>query len=137
MVPKKKKPGYRVFIFTEFCIGPRQVLLDLFYGSFYTKLFRFDDIYLALVALKVRLFCLSVKESSNDPKILIDQKKKKTNKRKMAAQVGLTPMHSPHFHFAKKSFTVEGYRDVIASHGYDDPAELRRVWHQLEGAGHA
>lgn len=84
-------------------IVSRDALLDLHYGSFYTKYFQFDDIFLALVALKMNI----------------------------------TPIHCSHFHFWGKSYTKLGYRDVIASHGYSDPDELRRVWNEQREAGYA
>lgn len=81
----------------------RSALLDLHYGSFYTKYFQFDDIFLALVALKINI----------------------------------EPVHCSEFYFWKKNYSKLGYRDVIASHGYGDPDELRSVWNEQKSAGHA
>nr|CAG4637065.1 EOG090X07IA [Ceriodaphnia reticulata]SVE72983.1 EOG090X07IA [Ceriodaphnia reticulata] len=81
----------------------REALLNLHYGSYYTKYFQFDDIFLALVALKVNI----------------------------------DPVHCPEFYFWKKGYSLTGYRDVIASHGYGDPDELRSVWNEQKAIGHA
>nr|SVE73603.1 EOG090X07IA [Daphnia atkinsoni] len=81
----------------------RAALLDLHYGSFYTKYFEFDDIFLALVALKINI----------------------------------EPVHCSEFYFWKKSYSQHGYRDVIASHGYSNPDELRTVWNEQKSAGNA
>nr|SVE75802.1 EOG090X07IA [Daphnia hispanica] len=81
----------------------RGALLDLHYGSFYTKYFQFDDIFLALVALKINI----------------------------------EPVHCSEFYFWKKNYSKLGYRDVIASHGYSNPDELRSVWNDLKSAGYA
>ncbi|KAI5651688.1 galactosyltransferase domain-containing protein [Phthorimaea operculella] len=70
---------------------------ELYIGSFYVKHFRFDDIYLAIVAKKV----------------------------------GIKPIHCPGIYFYKKKYSKEGYRDVIASHGYSDHDELIRVWNEM------
>lgn len=64
----------------------------------------FDDIYLAIVALKA----------------------------------GIEPLHSEEFHFQKALYTgPHSYRYVIASHGYENPEELVRVWSEVRAAGHA
>ncbi|XP_063824693.1 beta-1,3-galactosyltransferase brn-like isoform X1 [Ostrinia nubilalis] len=68
----------------------------MYAGSLFVKHFRFDDIYLGILAKKV----------------------------------GLVPQHCPRFHFYKKKYDKEGYRDVIASHGYHDHDELVRVWNE-------
>ncbi|XP_045497370.1 beta-1,3-galactosyltransferase brn [Colias croceus] len=68
----------------------------LYVASLFVKHFRFDDIYLGIVAKKV----------------------------------GIEPTHCPNFHFYKKKYTKVGYKDVIASHGYDDKEELIRVWNE-------
>nr|CAG4647958.1 EOG090X07IA [Moina brachiata]SVE93056.1 EOG090X07IA [Moina brachiata] len=81
----------------------RQALMDLFYASHYTKLFRFDDVFIGLACLKANI----------------------------------EPLHSSHFYFWKKPYSLEGYREVIASHGYGDPKELRFVWNQQKNAGRA
>nr|CAG4646310.1 EOG090X07IA [Macrothrix elegans] len=82
----------------------RSALIDLYYGSYYTKYFRFDDIFLALVAQKANV----------------------------------KPMHCPEFHsYWKKGYSKDEYRHVIASHGYDDPDELVRVWNEQKSLGYA
>lgn len=81
----------------------RQALIDLFYASLYTKLFRFDDVFIGLTCLKANI----------------------------------EPLHSSYFYFWKKPYSLEGYREVIASHGYGDPKELRFVWNQQKNAGRA
>lgn len=68
----------------------------LYAGSLFVKHFRFDDIYLGIVAKKV----------------------------------GIKPVHCPYFHFYKKSYNLNGYKNVIASHGYDNPADLVTVWNE-------
>ncbi|XP_068632084.1 beta-1,3-galactosyltransferase brn-like [Battus philenor] len=72
------------------------VMRRLYAGSLFVKHFRFDDVYLGIVAKKV----------------------------------GIEPTHCPRFHFYKKSYTREGYRSVIASHGYGDRSELVSVWNE-------
>lgn len=66
----------------------------LYAASLFVKHFRFDDIYLGIVAKKI----------------------------------GLEPIHCTQFYFHKKRYSKDGYRDVIASHGYSDHDELVRVW---------
>ncbi|XP_022121557.2 beta-1,3-galactosyltransferase brn-like [Pieris rapae] len=68
----------------------------LYAGSLYVKHFRFDDIYLGIVAKKV----------------------------------GIEPVHCPQFHFYKKAYTRDGYKNVIASHGYNNKNELLQVWNE-------
>lgn len=81
----------------------RQALVDVYYASYFVKRFRFDDIYLGLVAKKV----------------------------------DLEPFHCPEFHFYPKPYSVGGYRYVVASHGFGDPADLRKKWYQQKEAGNA
>uniref|UniRef100_A0A2A4K9J6 Hexosyltransferase n=1 Tax=Heliothis virescens TaxID=7102 RepID=A0A2A4K9J6_HELVI len=69
----------------------------MYVASLFIKHFRFDDVYLGIVAKKA----------------------------------GIIPTHCPEFHFYKKEFSVEGYKDVIASHGYGDRDELIRVWCEM------
>lgn len=71
----------------------------LYIASLFVKHFRFDDIYLGIVAKKA----------------------------------GITPVHCDRFHFYKKKYSKEGYKDVIASHGYGDHEELVRVWNEQHG----
>ncbi|XP_013187892.2 beta-1,3-galactosyltransferase brn [Amyelois transitella] len=68
----------------------------LYVGSLFVKHFRFDDIYLGIVAKKV----------------------------------GIGVRHCPQFHFYRKKYSKDGYKDVIASHGFQDHAELVRVWNE-------
>lgn len=70
----------------------------------HTTLCRFDDIYLAIVAIKSLI----------------------------------QPLHSEEFHFQKAPFIgAHSYRYLIASHGYDNPQELLKVWNEVRAAGHA
>lgn len=81
----------------------REALVDFYYTSYFTQLFRFDDIWLGLIAKKA----------------------------------GVRPFHCDEFHFDRKPYSVRGYRYVVASHGYSDPAELERVWNKQKEAGNA
>lgn len=81
----------------------REALFDMYFASFYTKHFRFDDIYLGLVAKKAKI----------------------------------EPYHCTQFHYYKKEYNVFSYRHVVASHGYDDPSELLKVWNEQRSAGNA
>ncbi|KDR12199.1 Beta-1,3-galactosyltransferase brn [Zootermopsis nevadensis] len=81
----------------------REALFDMYYASLYTKHFRFDDIYLGIVAKKV----------------------------------DIEPYHCTQFHYYKKEYNVFSYRHVVASHGYDDPSELLKVWNEQKSAGNA
>ncbi|XP_041978362.1 beta-1,3-galactosyltransferase brn-like isoform X1 [Aricia agestis] len=65
----------------------------MYVASLFVKHFRFDDIYLGIVAKKA----------------------------------GVTPVHSNRFYFYKKKYDKEGFKDVIASHGYESE-ELVKVW---------
>lgn len=80
-------------------IVSNQSMKVIYIGSFYVKHFRFDDIYLGIVAKKV----------------------------------GIVPTHCPRIHFYKKKYTKEGYKQVIASHGYGNHDELIRVWNEQQG----
>jgi hypothetical protein len=81
----------------------REALFDMYYASMYTKHFRFDDIYLAIVAKKA----------------------------------DIEPYHCTQFHYYKKEYNVFSYRHVVASHGYNDPDELLKVWNEQRSAGNA
>lgn len=81
----------------------RKSFTDMYYAILYTKLFRFDDVFLGLAALKANIELL----------------------------------HCPHIYFEKKYYSLEGYRDVMASHGYGDPSELISVWNEQKNAGQA
>lgn len=78
-------------------------LMDMYITSMYTKHFKFDDVYLGIVAKKC----------------------------------GITPLHNENFYFWRKPYDVEGYANVIASHGFGDPEELRKVWEEQRSSGHA
>lgn len=81
----------------------REALLDMYYASFYTKHFRFDDIYVGLLAYKVKI----------------------------------EPIHSDEFYFIKKPYNKVIYKYTVASHGYDNPEELLRVWTEQRSLGNA
>ncbi|KAK5646777.1 hypothetical protein RI129_005241 [Pyrocoelia pectoralis] len=81
----------------------RKALFDMYHGSFYTKHFRFDDIYLGLIAKKV----------------------------------AIEPFHCEHFHFYKQTYTDGNYKFTIASHGYESPSELLKVWNRQKSIGNA
>nr|XP_032518374.1 beta-1,3-galactosyltransferase brn-like [Danaus plexippus plexippus] len=66
----------------------------MYAASLFVKNFRFDDIYLGIVAKK--------------------------------ANIPMT--HCPRIYFYKKSSSVDGYKDVIASHGFHDPEVLMATW---------
>ncbi|KOB71798.1 Glycosyltransferase [Operophtera brumata] len=68
----------------------------LYIASLFVKHFRFDDIYLGIVAKKV----------------------------------GIVPTHCDRFHFYNKPYDREGYRGVIASHGFDNHDQLVSVWNE-------
>lgn len=80
-----------------------EALKAMYYTSFYTKHFRFDDIYVALLAYK-----------SN-----------------------IEPYHSEYFHFYKQSYNKPNYEFTIASHGYENPQELLKVWNEQKFLGNA
>ncbi|GAB0095749.1 Beta-1,3-galactosyltransferase brn [Sergentomyia squamirostris] len=86
------------------CILSREALFQLYFASLFTKHFRFDDIYLGIVALKTNI----------------------------------EPLHSEEFYFQKLTYSgPHSYRYTIASHGYDNPDELAKVWTEIKAAGHA
>ncbi|GFY78403.1 beta-1,3-galactosyltransferase brn [Trichonephila inaurata madagascariensis] len=78
-------------------------LKDLYYTSMYTQNFKFDDVYLGIVAKKC----------------------------------GISPLHNEHFYFWRKPYSKESYSEVIASHGFDDPVELAKIWEEQKSLGHA
>ncbi|XP_045610125.2 beta-1,3-galactosyltransferase brn [Procambarus clarkii] len=56
----------------------------------------------------------------------------------MAAKyAGIKPYHHKEFYFYRKLYDLEGYKWVIASHGFDDPKELQEVWSEQRSAGNA
>ncbi|GFQ92811.1 beta-1,3-galactosyltransferase brn [Trichonephila clavata] len=78
-------------------------LVDLYYTSMYTQNFKFDDVYLGIVAKKC----------------------------------GISPLHNENFYFWRKPYSKESYSKVIASHGFDDPVELAKIWKEQKSLGHA
>uniref|UniRef100_A0A8D8J3U7 Hexosyltransferase n=4 Tax=Culex pipiens TaxID=7175 RepID=A0A8D8J3U7_CULPI len=81
-----------------------EALFEMYYVSMYTKHFRFDDIYLGIVALKA----------------------------------GIEPLHSEEFYFHKAPFLgPQSYKYVLATHGYDSPEELVKIWNEVRAAGYA
>lgn len=80
-----------------------EALFEMYYTSFYTKHFRFDDIYLGLLAYKA----------------LIE------------------PFHCEEFYFHKKKIVPGAYKFTIASHGFDNPAEMATLWQQMKSLGDA
>ncbi len=79
----------------------RAALLKLYYASYFVKRFRFEDVYLGLVARKV----------------------------------GVEATDFPGFYLHPNDFKNEGFRDVIATHGFQDHEELRSVWSEQWTAG--
>lgn len=66
--------------------------------------FRFDDIFLGIVAMKARI----------------------------------QPLHSEEFYFYKATYNgPASYRYVLASHGYDNPDEMVKVWNEVRSNGYA
>ena len=54
-----------------------------------------------------------------------------------AKKAGLVPFHHNEFYFDRKVYSLDDYRWVIASHGFDDPQELIDVWNEQRSAGNA
>lgn len=80
----------------------RSALHDLHYASYFTKwLLRIDDVYVGILARKVGITPIGVKEIHID-NVKLDYK------------------------------GPESYRDVIASHGFGDPVELKRIFQEIE-----
>lgn len=66
--------------------------------------FRFDDIFLGIVALKSQI----------------------------------EPLHCTEFHFYKADYkNPQSYRYVVASHGFDQPGDMVRIWSQQRAHGYA
>lgn len=84
-------------------IVSHQVVLDFYFASKFTKHFRFDDIYLGILAKKTYV----------------------------------EPYHCEEFYFYKKDYSLHNYQYVIASHGYDNSAELMKVWNEQRSIGNA
>lgn len=79
----------------------REALFDMYYASFFTKHFRFDDIYLGIVAMKAQI----------------------------------EPLHSEEFYFQRTNVLDKKY--VVASHGFDNPTELIKIWNKMRSKGFA
>lgn len=77
----------------------RAALFDMYYTSLYTQHFRFDDIYLALVAMKAQI----------------------------------EPLHSNEFYFDRVNVLDKKY--MVASHGFNNPQELVRIWNSMRSKG--
>ncbi|KAK7014721.1 Beta-1,3-galactosyltransferase 1 [Halocaridina rubra] len=54
-----------------------------------------------------------------------------------AKKAGLKVFHHDEFYFHPRSYDREGYKWVIASHGYDDPKDLQNKWNEQRSAGNA
>lgn len=53
-------------------------------------------------------------------------------------KANIKPLHSNYFHYYKLSFNgPENYQYAIASHGYSDPKELKKIWTSVRSAGYA
>lgn len=56
----------------------------------------------------------------------------------VALKANIEPLHSEEFYFYKANYVgPQSYRYVIATHGYDDPMEMLRIWTELKASGHA
>lgn len=55
----------------------------------------------------------------------------------VAKKAGIKQLHHKEFYYYKKLYSPEDYKWVIASHGFDDPEELQRVWSEQRAAGNA
>jgi hypothetical protein len=81
----------------------KNALQDFFYASYFIKRFRFDDVYLGLIAKKLEI----------------------------------EPFHCDEFHFYPKPFNIQGYKYVVASHGFSDSKGLEKAWNKQKEAGNA
>lgn len=56
----------------------------------------------------------------------------------VAHKAGIELVHNEEFHFYRKSYTgPASYRYVLASHGYDEPDEMVRIWSEVRANGYA
>ncbi|XP_035223543.1 beta-1,3-galactosyltransferase brn-like [Stegodyphus dumicola] len=78
-------------------------LEDMYYTSLFTKHFKFDDVYLGIIAKKCNI----------------------------------VPLHNEHFYFWRKPYSKNAYANVVASHGFSDPEELKQIWEEQRSLGHA
>lgn len=50
----------------------------------------------------------------------------------------IQPLHSEEFYFYKATYNnPASYRYVLASHGYDNPEEMLKVWSEVRSNGYA
>jgi hypothetical protein len=85
----------------------RSTLLRLYAGTLYTKLFRFDDPFLGIVAMKVGVRPTHSDYFVFDPSSMYNA------------------LYGPAFEY------------VVASHGFRDADRMRRTWEGAKSAGHA
>ena len=81
----------------------RNAMKDFYYASYFVKRFKFDDVYLGLIAKKL----------------------------------DIEPFHCEEFHFWPKQVSPQGYRYVVASHGFSNPQILEKAWNKQKEAGNA
>lgn len=56
----------------------------------------------------------------------------------VSLRANIEPLHSEEFYFYKANYVgPQSYRYVIATHGYNNPMEMLRVWTELKASGHA
>lgn len=55
----------------------------------------------------------------------------------VAKRAGITAIHNPNFYNWKRRYDRNSFGQVIASHEYNDPKELREAWHEQKGMGNA
>lgn len=79
-------------------------LIDLFYGSLHFPKFRFDDVFLGLIARQLKINII------NNEQIYIEN---------------------------KATYSSSNFKNVIASHWYNDPDELKNVWNEQKKLGFA
>lgn len=53
-------------------------------------------------------------------------------------KAGIEPLHSEEFYFHKAPYLgPQSYKYVLATHGYDEPTELTKVWNEIRASGYA
>ncbi|GAB6024387.1 hypothetical protein CHUAL_009553 [Chamberlinius hualienensis] len=81
-----------------------EALLMFYYTSLYTKPFKFDDIYMAILAKKCNV----------------------------------SPVHNPYFYHEKLlPYNEKNYAFCIATHGYGNPMEMKKIWMEQHRMGNA
>lgn len=55
----------------------------------------------------------------------------------LAYKIGILPYHSKGFNLFKVKYSSQRYKYLIASHGYDNPEELLRIWSEQKELGNA